>query len=68
MLLHLQAHQQRRVSQKGVKSETPPLWENAPGFATHVKDVEVEFKELEFIDPSRMVRLAIFMSKIMLYA
>jgi hypothetical protein len=37
------------------KTESPSLWEHSPGVLTHVKAVEVEFKELEFIDPSRMV-------------
>ena len=38
----------------------PSLWEPPRGSSTHVKTVDVEFKELEFIDPSRMVRNSVY--------
>lgn len=47
----------KKSEEDGGQDGAPPLWAAPSGYATHVKTVEVEFKELEFIDPSRMVRL-----------
>jgi hypothetical protein len=48
----------KNCEEGGGQDSALPLWAAPSGFATHVKTVEVQFKELEFIDPSRMVRFS----------